>query len=891
MPDQVTPGGGTMKTYMNFVLKWPKSVLIGLFVVTMLLGSGITKLHFDTSIATFLPQQDSEYQFYHHVKDIYGDCDTFVILAVSHDNLWQYETLNEINKLIIDLEEFEKYDPALERHRWERLDQAIAAPVITKPSLLKAFSDDPAFQRMLHRKLDTIGVSDDPLSRKDKKNLQAAVSLAVSLKSRHLIDEILSPFTIKDITGKDDALETIDLVETDVEGHRLIPRTKQEIEHFINRLKRNPAFEKGIYAANPKGDITDLGIIVRFTDMANSDAISREILEIANSHKRLSIIPQGQPIIYIWINNYMQRDLFMLVPLVMLVTIIIFFINFRSIRGVVLPVATLSMATLWVLGLMGHLGAKITTIGISIPVLMIAVGSSYAIHILNQYYHDYDLISEKGKTAGLALCMGHIAITVLLAGVTTIVSFLTLATHPLEALREWGWFTSLGIAFAIFISATVIPAGLMLMPHPANGARFKPRNPGGRDFVDRIIDGMIALSVCHYKKVLAVVMVLMTVSVFGLMRLKVETELLRFFKKDNEIRTSATAVCEKFGGRWGFHVLIDSGQTDGVKSVQYMNVVTDFRTWLQAPDNRDLCIGRTDAFPDVIKTMHMAMNNDDPSFFAIPGNDAEIMDYLEIYSDEDADSDGRVDRFESYVDPAFKTCNVLTRLGQNGEEPIGTAALKQIFSRISGHLSQTLPPGYSFRITGHPAMLIKSVDYIVSGQVQSLFLSLVVIGLVVLVLMKNVKAGLMSLIPMSAAVVANFGMMGWAGIPLDIATSTIAAITIGIGVDDTIHFLNTFRQFVKKGEGLDRALTHTLRASGKAIIFTSLALICGFSVLLLSTFKPLIEFGMLMMLTMTATTIGALLILPSAIKLINMKTIHETEGAVAEKIEQAPVSA
>ncbi|MDO9264518.1 MAG: MMPL family transporter, partial [Desulfosalsimonadaceae bacterium] len=393
-----------MDGYMRWVLKWPKSVLVGFFVATVLLGLGVFKLKFDTSIATFLPQQDVEYQYYNKVKEIYGDCDTFVILAVSHKNLWQYEVLNNINKLLIDLEEFENDDPALEKRRMAMLDQALSNHSVTKDALLNSFNADPVFQRLLRRKLENSDIADGPLSQRAKQTIKIAAVAVSELKSRKTIDEIVSPFTIKDITGKNDTLETINLVETDADGRRIIPRTERGINDFISRMKRNPAFEKGIYATDAGGNITDLGLIIRFTDMSDSDAIAREILEIAGSYKMLDIIPQGQPIIYIWINNYMQKDLFMLVPLVMLVTIIIFFLNFKSIRGVLLPVTTLGMATIWILGLMGHLGAKITTIGISIPVLMIAVGSSYAIHILNQYYQDYDLISKEGKTKGLGDC-------------------------------------------------------------------------------------------------------------------------------------------------------------------------------------------------------------------------------------------------------------------------------------------------------------------------------------------------------------------------------------------------------------------------------------------------------------------------------------------------------
>lgn len=168
-------------------------------------------------------------------------------------------------------------------------------------------------------------------------------------------------------------------------------------------------------------------------------------------------------------------------------------------------------------------------------------------------------------------------------------------------------------------------------------------------------------------------------------------------------------------------------------------------------------------------------------------------------------------------------------------------------------------------------MLIKSIDYIVGGQLQSLFLTFGVIAVVVLLLLRNFRAALLSLIPMSVAVMINFGIMGWFGIQLDIATSIIAAITIGIGVDDTIHFLNTFRCYRKWGEDVDTAIRKTLEVAGKAIIFTSLALICGFSVLELSPFKPLMLFGLLMAVTMVATTLGALVVLPAAIKLTGVK--------------------
>ncbi len=861
-----------MNRYIRFVLNHPIAMLAGCMLITLVLAAGIANLRFDTSISTFLPKTDPAYKHYEQVKEIYGDVDTFVILSVSHKNLWQHETFKKINRLLIDLEAYQDYDENLEARRMERFNAVLTDVPMTGAAFLDRFSGDPAFQRLLRRKLAVLGWDGGMVGARKAGRLKQSAASARELKSREMIDEIISPLTVRDISGANDMLEEVRLIETDADGNRILPDTPAEFNTFISSLKRNPVFEKGIYATDENGSITDLGFIIRFPDISNSDPIAREILEIVNSHEDLDIIAQGEPIVYIWMNNYMQRDLSRLVPLVMLVAVIIFFINFRSLRGVVLPFLTLSMSTIWILGLMGYLGINITTVGVSIPVLMIAVGSSYGIHILNQYYAEFDQITRKGKRAGLQHSMSHISVTVLLTGLTTFVAFMTLATHQLSAIRDWGVFCALGIMFAVLISATIIPAGLELMPHRANVKLKKKRDKaGGASVIDGVIRLMVKASVAHYRKVLAVVLILIIASVFGLTRLKVETELLQYFKKDDPIRTTAKMIGDKFGGRWGFMILIDSGEINGVKSPEFLQTVEEFRRWLEAESNSDLCIGRTDAFSDFIKTMHMAMHNDDPAYFRIPENKWDVMDYLEIFSGTDANSDGRVDRFEPYVDPFFQTSNVIARLNQKNGQLIGSAGLKHIFSRISIHLDQTLPKGYDYEITGHPKMLIKSIDYIVGGQLQSLFLTFGVIAVVVLLLLRNFRAALLSLIPMSVAVMINFGIMGWFGIQLDIATSIIAAITIGIGVDDTIHFLNTFRCYRKWGEDVDTAIRKTLEVAGKAIIFTSLALICGFSVLELSPFKPLMLFGLLMAVTMVATTLGALVVLPAAIKFTGVK--------------------
>jgi predicted RND superfamily exporter protein len=265
------------------------------------------------------------------------------------------------------------------------------------------------------------------------------------------------------------------------------------------------------------------------------------------------------------------------------------------------------------------------------------------------------------------------------------------------------------------------------------------------------------------------------------------------------------------------------------------------------------------------------MNNDDPAFYKIPESQMDILDYLEIFSGDDDDSDGRLDIFEPFVDVSFQKSNILARLSRIADEHVGTTEIKHIMKKTEQYLKDTLPENYSYTITGYPVINTKLAHYVVMGQMQGLFLSLILVAVVIMLLFKKFSAGPLALIDMGVTILINFGIMGWFGISLDMVTSIIAAITIGIGVDDTIHFLNTYRKNKHSNMSVSDTIEKTMFVAGKAIVYTSIALSCGFLVLTTSSFMPIILFGFLLSLTMVNTTIGSILLIPSAIRMTNIK--------------------
>jgi len=888
-----------MRPFLEFVINKPRTVLIIIAAITCIMALGIPKLDFDNSIETMMPKKDKDYIYDKKVRKIYGNVGKFLIFNITSKNIWTYEFFKAIDDIGKDLEEFKNYDSEKEK---ERIDKLITFKdkQIKIEKILNAFRDDPSFQRQLHRLMgmnpatrQTVSAEYKAINSKltlSKMKLKILISQCKSLekiKAKKIIDEILSPITVQDISGKNNTLKTVDLIKEDNDGIRLIPKTKKEFQLYKKLLLKNPTYKKALYTGIENNDntfrITDFALMISLKDVDNIEEISTVAWEISKYYPQLNPTLQGIPIVYKFMTDYMKRDLVVFLPLVFLVMIIILFLNFKSPRGVILPCLVLITGDIWLMGLMGHLGLKLTVIGISLPVLMVAVGSSYTIHILNQYYIDYDEISLKGKQRGLIDSLSHITVTVLLAGITTFFGFMSLLSSEIGAMADWGIFSAIGVIMAVLLSITLVPASLVLLKH-------KDRNEGKnllifkKSWVDPVVKLFSKAAIHHNKGVILCTIIILVMAIIGITRINVETAFMTFFKKDSYVRKSSKLIGKKFGGSSGMSIVINSGKKDGIKEVDFLKTIEKFRDWLEEEKNKDLNIGRTEAFIDLIKSMHMAMNNDERTFFKIPKKRSDIWDYLEIFSGKDENDDGRVDIYESYVDADFQEVMIFARLwGKNGRV-LGSNDMLRIENKILKHLKKTMPQKYTYRISGESRNIINLSNYVTQGQMVSLFFSLLAVCILVIMLFKNFKAGIISLIPMSSAILINFGLMGWLGINLDLATALIASVTIGIGVDDTIHFLNTFRHYKHQGFSTDETIIKTLSISGKAICYTSLALIFGFLVMASSNFRPVMLLGILFGVTMIATTIGALLILPAVIKLTEVNLDQSTSDSFFWKI-------
>ena len=279
-------------------------------------------------------------------------------------------------------------------------------------------------------KLDTYPQNKPLNTRRIKKIIENWETLYLN-KSMQIIKTSLDPLTAKDVSGKGNSLKAIPLIK-EANNKLQLPKNQKEITSYISRLLANPSYESILYAKDNSGKIAALAFSLSLRPRENNDWIFNflhQSIRRYNTHP-FKLTQMGSYMYQKYLREYMHSDLKKLIPLVIVMIIMTFYFNFRSKRGVILPTLSVLFATSWTFGLMGLLNIPITLVVNLLPPLLMAVGSSYSIHILNQYYLEHDEIhTANNKKDALQKSMQSISITVLLAAITTFIGFMTLVTN------------------------------------------------------------------------------------------------------------------------------------------------------------------------------------------------------------------------------------------------------------------------------------------------------------------------------------------------------------------------------------------------------------------------------------------------------------------------------
>jgi len=646
------------------------------------------------------------------------------------------------------------------------------------------------------------------------------------------ISAITSLTNIIDIKGDDFGIEIGMLVdEYDV------PNTPEELEKLRNRVLSKDMYNGSIVSE----DGTATLIIFTLADDADIQTVARTVkakTEQLNLPENLYYV--GSPMLVTYISDLMQADLLRLIPIAFLLIAVVLFFGFRSARGVILPLLTAAIAIVWTVGTMVILGFEMSMISNNMPIIILAVGSAYTIHVLNKI----NQIKEQDWRKAIVQALTYIIIPVILAALTTAIGFLSFVFGAyLEMIMAFGIFTALGTLFACLLSLFLAPAIVSTVSQVKDKNNQKTRKSY---LSEKVLAPLNNLLFKHPKYILTTWTILILISIGGIFLIKRSVDIKEYFKKDNPTRLAEDIMMNKFGGSKPIFVLFKGDMQNPavlktmIRMEEYMKESPDIKTTQSVADlimeiNEVLGEGRK--IPD-------EQDKIEQLWFLLDGN--EIMPR---FVSDDLDEGIILSKF---ISPDNKS--------------------KIEFAHyINDFIEKNSTEDCEIEITGMPFVDVTMDRSLINSQLGSLSIAIIFVIIIVGLILRSFASGFYATIPIIAAIIILFGVMGFAGISLNIATVLVASVALGIGIDYSIHVISLFNHSKRTHGNINQAMEDTIMISGKAIVINVISVSAGFLVLLFSEMVPLQYFGLLIALSMIGSSQGALTLLPVILILVNRK--------------------
>jgi len=645
--------------------------------------------------------------------------------------------------------------------------------------------------------------------------LARVARLSERLRALPHVHHVVSLATAPDVRSADGEIEIVPLLES-------VPEDPAARAALRERVLASPLYRGTLVS----GDGRTAAIFVypeRLDDEARVasgladgiEALARE--EAGGAPVWISGIPYATA----RLSDVLLRELGILLPATLLLLCGVLWLAFRSVTGVLLPIATVSLALVWTLGLLGWLGLRLDLVTTILPPLVVTVGFAYAMHVVAEFGDKQEAAGEGGGRLALAIAaVDEVGVPVLLAGLTTAVGFASLAFSPIVAIRRFGLFAMIGVGFAVLAALTVTPAVLAL----GRGHAVRPPRPGGP--FERFAQALARLAFARRRLVIGCALAVLVASLLAARHIEVATEFVGNLAPGAPLRADFEAVNARLGGANLIQIPVQGDEPEAFLEPANLRALESLQGWLADQPE----VGGTVSMVDTLKLLNQTLHDGDPAAYALPETRRQVGQLLLFGASEET---------RRLVDARQQTANVIVR------STVGDSrSVAGLVARMRERLA-ALPAGLHGDPTGNVVLLGESIDDLSRGQWTSLLVAFGAIYLCLAALFTSWRVGLLALFPNAVPIALYYGALGVTGIPLNPWTSLIGSIALGIAADDTIHFMARFNTEARRLADERRALLASLRAVLRPVTFTLLGLCLGFGVLAFSELRSQAQFGLL----------------------------------------------
>jgi predicted RND superfamily exporter protein len=566
----------------------------------------------------------------------------------------------------------------------------------------------------------------------------------------------------------------------------------------------------------------------------------------------------GTPVVMDVYNQATLRDMIKCSVILPAVVILFLFYLFRRLCGVLLPLIVVILSFLSAMGMMAFAQIPIKIMSTVLPAFILSVGIADAVHILTHFF----LFLQQGdkKEDAIAFAVGHSGVAVLLTSLTTTAGLLSFSFAEMAAVSEMGIFAAIGVVFALFYTLVMMPA--MISVVSIKPKRVKKRQNG---LTDRILAHFGRTATAKPRVVIVIGILLLVVSGAFLFKLRFSDHVLQYFPDHMRVKQDALNIQEKLNGLLAFEIIVDTGVKNGLYEPAVLNrieAVTDRLKQIEDPVS-EFYVGNVISIIDLVKEINQALNNNDPQFYTIAQDRATLAQELFLFELSGADD------LKAITDSDFSKTRISLKVPWMGSVD---------FSRMVNHIEQILEDVFEdddrFSLTGMSVILARTYPATLNSMYHSYIIAFVVISLMLLLLVGNFRIGLASILPNILPVMLVMGVLAAFDISLDMTSMMIGSIAIGLVVDDSLHFIYSYRNLWSQSGNPVYAVKQTLQTTGRALLITSVVLACGFFSLLSATLLYLVKFGLLLGITILLALLADFLFLPALLVLCTGKSVH-----------------
>jgi uncharacterized protein len=655
-----------------------------------------------------------------------------------------------------------------------------------------------------------------------------------------LIDDMVSLTTTDDITVENDLLRIGPVMAS-------VPETLEEAAALRSRVASNPLLAEKLASS----DGTAVAIYVPIERKDQSYRISREIERVAEAElspeQRLYLA--GLPVAEDTFGHEMFREMGVTAPLVGLVIFLLLWLLFRRVTLIVPAMVVAMFSVVWAMGALIGLGYTVHIMSSMIPVFLMPIAVLDTVHLLSEFYDRYPAIRDRAAT--LRAVMKELFRPMLYTSITTSVGFASLALADIPPVRVFGVFVAVGILAAWLLTITVVPAGIMLVPEE----RLAGLGGGERGRVGawpRRLEWFGALVFRRAGLVVGVTVVLLGVGIVGVSRIVVNDNPVRWFRPGEPVRIADRVMNELFGGTYMAYLVVAGEGEEPIKDPAVMNYLDRLGRHLEAQPQ----VGKVTSIADIVRRTNYVLHDADPAYDVVPESRAEVGQYLFLVQ-----SSGDPNELDNFIDYDARQANLWVQLksGDNRDMETVTASV--------GDLTLAPPTGLTLRWSGLTYINKVWQDLMVVGMLRAVLGSFVVVLLLMVFLFRSIPLGLVSMIPLTVAILLAYALVGFIGKDYDMPIAVTSSLSLGLAIDFAIHFVHRYRERVSEMGDLSLANQAIFGLPARAIVRNAIVIIVGFLPLTISSLTPYVTVGFFFATLMILSALASLVVLPAFMRL------------------------